>query len=297
MQGMTTTGKSSSSSAGPRRLDGFDTIITPDDNSGGTLAELWEYRDLIYLFVRRNFVAHYKQTVLGPAWAVLQPLVSTLITAAVFGGLAKLSPGGVPTFLFYLSGQVLWNFFSSCLNTTANTFVNNANIMGKVYFPRFVMPVAGILTQFISFVIQAALFCLFVLVFALVGNPITPDATLLLMPLYVAHLALLALGLGALASSFTTRFRDVVILISYGITLLMYVSPVVYDISIVPESLRFVYLLNPIAPIFVHVRSALFGLGEFCWLHYVLSLVVTGVVLVSGYKTYTRVAKTFVDTI
>ena len=193
---------------------GFDVNITPEDSEQDlSVSELWKYRDLIVLLVRRDFIANYKQTILGPAWAVVQPIMSTIVTAIVFGNLAKMSPVGIPIFLFYMSGQVLWTFFSSCLTQTANTFLANMNVMGKVYFPRFVAPVASTISNFVSLFIQIVLFICFYIWYVINGYPVSINITVCLIPLYLIHLALLALGVGAILSALTTKYRDLNVLL------------------------------------------------------------------------------------
>lgn len=280
------------------RHEDFDVQILPRDRSSHVnVREIWEYRDLIFLLVRRDFVANYKQTVLGPAWAIVQPVLATLIYAAVFGDLAGLSPTGVPAFLFYMCSQVMWGYFSSCVTVTSSTFISNQALMSKVYFPRFVAPIASAISRSINLLIQTIMFALFCVAFTIMGNPPTPNLTVLLIPLYLLHLGLLALGVGALLSALTTKYRDIVILTTYAIQLWMYLTPVVYDISVIPEHLQFLYLLNPVSPILVQVRYALFSQGAPVWGPYLISVVVTGVLLVVGYRAFCWVERTFVDTI
>ena len=280
------------------RHEDFDVQVLPRDASSHVnVREIWEYRDLIYLLVRRDFVANYKQTILGPAWAVVQPVISTLIYAVVFGDLAGLSPAGVPTFLFYMCGQIMWSFFSSCISVISNTFIYNSNLMSKVYFPRFAVPIASVISRAINLLIQVVLFALFYLGFMLFGNAPAPNLTLLLAPVYLLQLGLLALAIGALLSSLTTKYRDIVILTTYAIQLWMYLTPVVYDISVIPEGLRFLYLLNPVSPIVVQMRYALFSQGAPVWGPWLISVAVTGILLVVGYRAFCWVERTFVDTI
>ena len=276
----------------------YDIIITPGSRDHrSSRRELWQYRDLVILLVRRDFVAGYKQTVLGPAWALVQPLISTLITALVFGGLAGLSPEGIPVFLFYMSGQVIWSFFSGCVETTSGTFINNAHIMGKVWFPRLVMPIAGCCSQLISFLIQAALFVLFYIGYVICGAPVRPGITALLIPAYLFQLMMLAMGTGALLSALTTKYRDTLFLISYGLTFWMYISPVVYDADIVPDKFRSLYMLNPAAPAIENIRYAVFGQGEFYLFYWLISAVITAVVFAAGVRVFDRVQRNFLDTI
>lgn len=281
-----------------RNHNKFDVVVTPDSSGQGRRwKELWAYRSMIGQLVHRQFTANYKQTILGPAWAVIQPLVSTLITALVFGGLAGLSPEGIPMFLFYMSGQVVWNFFSACLGGVSGTFVNNAHIMGKVYFPRFAMPIAHIMGCGISLVIQSALFAGFYVYFVLTGSGIALHGSAALLPFYLLHLAVLGIGVGAILSAITIKYRDTQFLIGYGTMLWMYLSPVVYDIGIVPDRFLALYLLNPVTPVIQQMRYALFQQGAPCWGYYGISLVMTGILLVLGYRIFNRVERTFLDII
>lgn len=277
----------------------FDVTIVPVGKDRGVdISELWNYRDLIILLVRRDFVANYKQTILGPAWAIIQPVMSTLITALVFGNLAGMSPAGIPVFLFYMSGQVLWTFFSSCLNATVNTFLDNVNVMGKVYFPRFIPPIASTVSKLVSLSIQVVMFCGFYAWYVLRGNyTLSVNWTLILVPLYIIHLIILALGVGSILSSLTTKYRDLKVLITYGITFWMYLSPVVYDVTTIPQQYQSLFMLNPVAPVLTHIRYALFSQGDLYWSQYGISCVVSIILLMIGYRIFNYVARTFVDTI
>ncbi len=276
----------------------FDVVITPKGGGQkGRWKELWSYRDLVLQLVMRTFTANYKQTVLGPAWAVIQPLVSTLITAVVFGGLAGLSPEGVPMFLFYMSGQVSWTYFSSCLNGVSGTFLNNIHLMGKVYFPRFAVPVANTMSNGITLVIQSALFAGFYLYFVLSGTALSLNITAVLIPVYLLHLAVLGIGTGAILSALTIKYRDTQFLIGYGVTFWMYLSPIVYDIGIVPEKFLTLYMMNPVAPVILQLRYALFGLNQLYWGYYAVSVGMTIILLIAGYRVFNRVERTFLDII
>ena len=276
----------------------FDTVIRPKRGWFDVdLKEIWQYRDLIMLFVRRTFVAQYKQTILGPAWAVIQPLFTTVIFTVVFGNLAGLAPGGVPTFLFYLSGSVAWNYFSGCLTETANTFTNNAGIMGKVYFPRLVMPIAAVIARLISLGIQFGFFLLFFFWYWGTGAGVQPNLFVLLTPVLVVQLACLSLGFGVIVSAMTTKYRDLVMLVGFGVQIWMYLTPVAYDISIIPESAMNLYMLNPVTPVINTLRYAFLGTGSFEIGYYLLSWVMTLVVMTIGVMLFSRVEKTFMDTV
>ena len=210
--------------------------------------ELLKYRDLIWLMVKRDLVNSYKQTVLGPIWIIINPLLSTSVFTIIFDVIAGISTEGVPPFLFYMAGNVLWGFFSECLNRASSTFLSNARIFGKVYFPRLVMPIAGIIFNLINFIVQLSVFVILVVIFTLIGSNVHPNWLLVLTPVLVLQTALLGTGIGLIVSSITTKYRDLKILVTFGVSLLMYITPVVYPVSKVPESFRWLMLCNPVAP-------------------------------------------------
>ena len=261
------------------------------------LKELFRYRDLIMLFVRRTFVSQYKQTILGPAWAVIQPLLTTVVLTVVFGNIAGLAPSGVPTFAFYLCGSVAWTYFSSCLTSTSTTFTANAAIMGKVYFPRLVMPVSSVISQLISFAIQFCFFLIFWVYYIISGANIHPNAYIVMTPLFLLHLAMLSLGVGIVISAMTTKYRDLAMVVGFGVQLWMYATPVAYDISVIPDKFLSLYMLNPVTPIITMFRYAYLGVGEPCMPFYVISFAVTLAVLFIGILMFNRVEKTFMDTV
>lgn len=275
----------------------FDIVIKP--KSGWfdlNLKEVWKYRDLIFLFVRRNFVSQYKQTILGPAWAVIQPLLTTVIFTIVFGNIAGLAAEGIPSFLFYLSGTVAWTYFSTCLTQTADTFTGNAAILGKVYFPRVVMPISTVITNLISFAIQFVMFIIFLIIYWLKGE-VHPNIYFLMLPILVVHMALLSLGTGIIISALTTKYRDLKMLVSFGVQLWMYATPVAYNIGIIPERYMFLYMLNPMTPIINTFRYAFLGLGTFDIKYYVIGWITTLIILFLGIVLFSRVEKTFMDTV
>lgn len=261
------------------------------------LKELFRYRDLIMLFVRRTFVSQYKQTILGPAWAVIQPLLTTVVLTVVFGNIAGLAPSGVPTFAFYLCGSVAWTYFSSCLTSTSTTFTSNAAIMGKVYFPRLVMPVSSVISQLISFAIQFCFFLIFWVYYIISGANIHPNAYIVMTPLFLLHLAMLSLGVGIVISAMTTKYRDLAMVVGFGVQLWMYATPVAYDISVIPDKFLSLYMLNPVTPIITMFRYAYLGVGEPCMPFYAISFAVTLAVLFIGILMFNRVEKTFMDTV
>ena len=275
----------------------FSTVIVPKTKLlDFHLKELVRYRDLIFLFVKRSFVARYKQTVLGPAWAVIQPLLTTVVFTVVFGKLAGLAPGGVPSFLFFMSGNIAWGYFSGCLTATANTFTGNAGIFGKVYFPRLVTPISTVISNLIGFGIQFAMFLVFLVIYWIRGT-VQPTLYVLMLPLLLLQMAMLSLGVGVIISSLTTKYRDLVMLVGFGVQLWMYGTPVAYDIGIVPAKYMGLYMLNPMTPVINCFRLAFLGIGSFDLPHYLLSWAVTFVVLVIGIVLFNRVEKTFMDTV
>lgn len=264
--------------------------------------ELLQYKDLIFLFVKRDFVSLYKQTILGPAWAVIQPFLTTIVFSLVFGSIAGLAPEGVPSFLFYLSGNVVWTYFANCLTRTSDTFIANANILGKVYFPRLVMPVSTVLSKLIDFAIQYAFLLVFVVIYLLTGANVQPNWYILMTPLLLLQLAMLSLGCGVIISAATTKYRDLRMLVSFGVQLWMYASPVAYDMFsmgvFAPGSKYYgLYMLNPVTPIVNLFRYAYLGIGSVDWMYYGVSWATTCVLLFLGIVLFSRVEKTFMDTV
>ena len=261
------------------------------------LADLWRYRDLVMLFVRRDFVAQYKQTILGPLWFIIQPLLTTLTFTLIFGNIAKLSTDGLPKILFYLSGITAWNYFADCLTKTSETFVANANTFGKVYFPRLAVPVSIVISNLIRFGIQLGLFLGFYFYFLARGTAIHPSEALMLLPILVLLMAALALGTGIIVSSMTTRYRDLRFLVQFGVQLLMYTTPVIYPLSKLPEQYRWIMLSNPMTPVIETFRYAFLGTGTFSWGHLGLSATAATILLAAGVLLFNRVEKTFMDTV
>lgn len=261
------------------------------------LKELWKYRDLVILFVKRDLKNVYKQTVLGPLWIVINPFLSTFVFTVIFGIIANISTDGIPQFLFYMSGNILWSFFSICFNRASSTFLSNARIFGKVYFPRFVMPLSGIIYNSITFLVQFVMFAILVAVYALTGANVHPNLIVLALPILLIHIAFLGTGTGLIISSLTTKYRDLNVLVSFGLTLWMYLTPVVYPVSQIPESFRFIMLLNPVAPIMETFRYAFLGSGSFEWFFLLISAAVTAVLLILGMIVFNQVEKNFIDTV
>ena len=261
------------------------------------LGELWRYRDLVTLFVHRNFVAQYKQTLLGPAWHLVQPLLTTVMFTIVFGKIARIPTDGVPPFLFYMAGTVVWGYFASVLTGTASTFTGNAGIFGKVYFPRLAVPVATLISRLVAFAIQFAFFLCFLAWFAWRGADVGPTAWALLTPLLLLMMAALGLGLGILVSSMTTRYRDLSVLVGFGVQLFMYATPVVYPISVIPERYQALAMCNPVAPTVEAFRAAYLGAGTVSVGYLALSFAVISALLLGGIVLFNRVERTFMDTV
>lgn len=261
------------------------------------LPELWRYRDLMMLFVWRDFVAQYKQTILGPIWHLFQPLFTTLLFTVIFGRVAKLPTDDLPPLLFYLAGITGWNYFSECVNRTSGTFIQNASIFGKVYFPRLTVPVSVVISNLVKFSIQFALFLVFVGLYYAQGIPIHPNAAMALTPVLLLMMAALGLGCGIIVSSLTTKYRDLQILVSFGVQLAMYATPVIYPLSIFPKASRWMVLINPVAPMIETFRYAYLGVGLFDWGYLAISAGITGFILLVGIVLFNHVEKTFMDTV
>ncbi len=260
------------------------------------LDELWNYRDLVMLFVRRDFVSVYKQTVLGPLWYLIQPVLTTVVFVLVFGEIANLPTDELPAFLFYMSGTVIWQYFAENLNKTSQTFTTNAQLFGKVYFPRLAVPISILISNLITFAIQFALFLLFVAYFLFTGSQVRPNLAVLLTPLLLLLMAGLGLGFGVLVSSLTTRYRDLRFLVVFGVQLWMYGTPVVYPVSAIPERYRLLILANPLTPIVEAFRFAFLGAGSVSLWHLLYSTACMAVVLFAGVLLFNRVEQTFMDT-
>jgi len=259
--------------------------------------ELWQYRDLIFLFVRRDFVAFYKQTVLGPFWFILQPLLSTVVFTIIFSYIAHIPTDGLPPFLFYMAGTVAWTYFANCMTQTSNTFITNAAIFGKVYFPRLVVPVSIVISNLLTFAIQFMLFLTFLGYFYLNGSSIHPNMWILLVPFLLVQMAALGLGTGVLISSMTTKYRDLTLALAFGVQLWMYATPVVYPLSQIPAKWQWLFSLNPMAAIVETFRYAFLGSGAIQPWMLGISIGMTILILFMGIVMFSHVEKTFMDTI
>ena len=262
------------------------------------LGEIWRYRDLIELFVRRNIVVQYKQTILGPLWYLIQPILTVIMNMVVFGNIAKMSTDGMPQALFYMAGNICWFYFSNCLNQSSNTFTANQNMFGKVYFPRLVVPIAVVISNLLRFVIQVGLFVVLYLYFFMAGSPIAPNWAILLTPLLVVMLAGLGLGFGILISSLTTKYRDFSILFTFIVQLWMYATPIVYPISMVEEgTLRTLIMANPMTSIIEAFKYATLGQGYFSWFALGYSFLFMSVLLLFSVAIFNKVQRNFMDTV
>jgi lipopolysaccharide transport system permease protein len=261
------------------------------------LAELWQYRDLINLFVRRDFVSVYKQTVLGPLWYIIQPILTTLIFTIIFGRIARLSTDGLPPFLFYMSGTVVWSYFADCLTKTSNTFITNAQLFGKVYFPRLAVPISILISNLIAFIIQFLLFVAFVIYYWMNGASIQPNIWVLFTPVLILMMAGLGLGFGVIVSSLTTRYRDLRFLVTFGVQLWMYLTPVIYPVSSIPDRFQPLIWANPLTPIVETFRYAFLGAGTVNITNLLYSAGFMFVVLILGIILFNRVEATFMDII
>jgi lipopolysaccharide transport system permease protein len=261
------------------------------------LNDIWRYRDLTMLFVWRDFVAEYKQTILGPLWYLIQPLFSTIVFTIIFGKVANISTDGIPQFLFYMAGVTCWNYFSECLTRTSGTFINNAGLFGKVYFPRLTVPLSIVISNILKFGIQFLFFIVFLAYFMINDAQIKPNIWIFIMPYLLLLMAGLGLGAGIIISALTTKYRDLQYLVAFGTQLLMYATPIVYPLSLVPEKYKWMVLLNPMAPIVETFRYAFLGSGSFDVTYLLYSTVTTLMLLLLGFILFNRVEKTFMDTV
>lgn len=279
--------------------DNWTLIIRPQQKLWSVdFKEIWRYRDLIALFVKRNIVIQYKQTILGPLWYIIQPVLTVIMNMVVFGGIAGMSTDGVPQILFYLAGNVCWFYFSDCLNQTSKTFTDNQAMFGKVYFPRMVVPISTVLSNLLRFGIQIGLFVVLYLYYFYAGTSVSPNSYLLLFPVFIILLAGLGLGFGILVSSMTTKYRDLTILFTFIVQLWMYATPIVYPLSMVPGGkLRMLILANPMTPVIEAFKYATLGHGYFSWTALGYSFAFMTVLLVVGIVVFNKVQRSFMDTV
>lgn len=279
--------------------DNWDLTITPRDKLLAVdWADLWRYRDLFMLFVARNFRTAYKQTILGPLWFVITPVLSVIVYVAVFGGIANIPTDGTPPILFYLLGISVWGYFSSCVSATSNSFVSNADIFGKVYFPRILMPLVAVTTNLLSLAIQLLIFTAFYVCYAATGTDLVVHWQIVLFPILIILLAMMAVGFGMIFSSMTTKYRDLQIMLDKLVALWVYITPVIYPLSVVTNpKLHLLMSLNPVTPVMEAIKYSLLGQGQFSWAWLAYSAGFTAVLLVVGLMMFNKVQKSFMDTV
>ncbi len=277
----------------------WDLTITPKDRLLTVdWKEIWRYRDMFLLFVARNFRTAYKQTILGPLWFIITPVLSVIVYVTVFGGIANIPTDGVPPMLFYLLGIAVWGYFASCVSATSNSFVSNADIFGKVYFPRIIMPLVAVTTNLLSFAIQLAIFAVLYIYYVATGTELVIHWQIVLFPLFVVMLAFMAVGFGMIFSSMTTKYRDLQIMLAKIISLWVYITPVIYPLSMVSnEKLNLAMSLNPVTPVMEAIKYSLLGQGQFSWLWLGYSALFTLILLIIGLMLFNKVQKSFMDTV
>jgi lipopolysaccharide transport system permease protein len=280
------------------QADKWDLVIRPTSGLFEiNFKALWSYRDLLLLLVRRDFVATYKQTILGPIWFFLQPILTTLIFVIIFGRVAGLSPEGVPMIVFYMAGITLWNYFSESLNKTATVFKDNASIFGKVYFPRLIMPLSIVVSNLVKLGIQLFLFLLFWSYFLFIKHEIHPNLYILLTPVLILLLGFLGLGFGMIISAMTTKYRDLALLLAFGVQLMMYATPIIYPLAKVSPKYRWLLEANPMTSIVETFRYAFLGKGSFNWFALAYSSGMTLVLVLLGTIIFNKIEKSFMDTV
>lgn len=281
--------------------ENWDIEITPSNNLFSLgLKSVWHYRDLLVLLVRRDFVSFYKQTILGPLWFFVQPVITILIYNLVFNNLANIGTDTIPGPIFYLSGIILWNYFSDCLTKTSTVFRDNAGLLGKVYFPRFIMPLSIVLSNLIRFMVQFILFVILLVVYHFRGSPVAPNVYILLFPLLMVIIAALGLGLGMIVSAVTTKYRDLAFVIAFGVPLLQYTTSVIFPLSVAIlkyPAYSWVIKFNPITAVIEAFRYGFLNKGSFSWELLGYSSLVTVIILFAGIVIFNKVEKTFVDTV
>jgi lipopolysaccharide transport system permease protein len=278
--------------------ENWDLVIDPKSKWYDLrLGEILRYKDLLFLFVRRDFVALYKQTILGPLWFFIQPVITSITFAVIFGNLANISTDGLPQILFYMCGVTLWTYFSDTLTKTADTFTANANIFGKVYFPRMIVPLSVVISNLIKLGVQFILFLLLWVYYMVTTDSVHPTSAIVLVPFLIILMGFLGLSFGIIISSLTTKYRDLKFLVVFGVQLLMYASPIVYPLSIVPEKYKWLIILNPVTSIIETFKYAFLGVGEFSWLYLGYSLAFTLILFLLGLIIFHRVEKSFMDTV
>jgi lipopolysaccharide transport system permease protein len=276
----------------------WDLEIKPHDTVFNLhLKDVWNYRDLLWLLVRRDFISFYKQTILGPVWFFIQPIFTTIVFTFVFGNLAKISTNGAPQPLFYMAGIISWSYFADCLTKTSTVFRDNAAIFGKVYFPRLIMPLSIVFSNLIKFGVQFILFIILMVYYLIQGNRIEPNWYILLLPVIMFLMAILGLGLGLVITALTTKYRDLAFVVGFGIQLAMYATPVIYPISYLQEKYRIIIALNPMCGLIETFKYGFLGTGQFYPEAFIYSIIASLVIFIIGLVVFNNVEKSFIDTI
>ena len=279
-------------------MEKWDEIIRPERKFFQlNFLSIFRYKDLILMFVKRDFVTYYKQTILGPIWYIIQPLVNTIVFTIIFGKLAKIPTDGLPPFLFYMAGNVAWSYFSVCLITTSNIFVTNRDIFSKVYFPRLVVPLSNILFSLLQFSIQFSVFIIFLIYFYINGSDINMSFNMVYLPLLLFQMALLSLGCGTILSALTAKYRDLTFAMSFLVQLWMYATPIVYPLSLVPQKYQLLVCLNPMTSVVELFRGIFLGQSSITFYQVLVSISVTLILLILGLLFFNKVEKKFVDTV
>ncbi len=259
--------------------------------------ELFKYKDLIILFVKRDFVTFYKQTILGPIWYILQPLINTIVFTIIFGRLAQIPTDNLPPFLFYMAGNIIWGYFAFCMNTTSSTFVKNSDIFGKVYFPRITVPISNVIIGLFQFILQLIFFLCFYFYFIYNGLSINISFAILFLPFILIHTAVIALGFGLLLSSLTSKYRDLTFVLGFGIQLWMFATPVVYPLSIIPEQYVIFSIINPMTSVVESFKFIFFGESAIQFFHITISIFISIFIFFIGLIVFYKTEKTFIDTV
>jgi lipopolysaccharide transport system permease protein len=279
-------------------MEKWDREITPKKSLFDlNLNQIWKFKDLLFLFVWRDFVSVYKQTILGPLWFFIQPILTSITFTIIFGNFAQISTDGMPKIIFYMAGITMWNYFADCLNKTSNTFVANQGLFGKVYFPRLIVPLSIIVTNLLKFGIQIVLFMGFWVYYYMMSDTLEPNWYILTFPLLILIMAALGLGFGMVISALTTKYRDLTFLIGFGVQLLMYGSPVIYPLSTVPEKYQWIIKLNPMTSIIDTFKHAFMGTGSFDGYNLLYSGIFAVCILFLGLVVFNKVEKSFIDTV
>ncbi len=282
-----------------KKNENWDLIIQHDNIHllNFKLIEILKYKDLIWLLVKRDFTTFYKQTILGPLWYIIQPLINAIVFTIIFGKLAKISTEGIPPFIFYMSGSICWAYFSSCINLTSKTFTDNVDIFGKVFFPRITVPISHVIISLLQFLIQFIIFLFFLTYFIYQGSDLKISLYIVLLPIIVFQMAILSLGFGLLISSLTTKYKDLSFVMSFFLQLWMFATPIVYPLSIVPEKYRIYIAMNPMTSVVEIFRYFSLGSSSISIVEITISLIVTILVLFFGLILFSKMEKNFMDTI